>query len=124
MLALNRTYVRIWRPLVSDQSDHERRLGKSHSEPPSEPLILDPAAVANAAGLVHEVALLRAAIRCLAGPGNVGPHVRTLAELRHQIEALCTALKTQQALAGRDDDLSGDLARALEELGDELGVPR
>ena len=87
-------------------------------------LDLDMDAVAGAVGLDHEVALLRAAIRRLAAKKSVAPHVKTLAELRHQVEALCTALKTQHALDGRGDDLSADLARALEALGDELGVPR
>jgi len=88
------------------------------------PLRLDVAAVSQADGLVHEVRLLRAAIRRLADEEDATPHVKTLAELRHQVEALCTVLKTQHTLDGRGDDLSADLARALEELGDELGVPR
>lgn len=88
------------------------------------PFRLDTKAVAGAVGLAHEVSVLRAAIHYLAEEENAAPHVKTLAELRHQVEALCTALKTQQALDGRGDDLSADLARALEELGDELGVPR
>lgn len=90
----------------------------------TEPLDLKPEEVTGAVGLTHEVTLLRAAIRRLAGKKNAVPHVKTLAELRHQVEALCTALKTQRALADREDDLSADLARALEALGDELGVPR
>ena len=88
------------------------------------PFRLDPRAVAGVVGLGHEVALLRAAIRRLAAKKSAAPHVKTLAELRHQVEALCTALKTQHALDGRGDDLSADLARSLEALGDELGVPR
>ena len=88
------------------------------------PCHLDTKAVEGIVGLDHEVRVLRAAIRHLAGDENAAPHVRTLAELRHQVEALCTALKTQHALDGRGDDLSADLARALEELGDELGVAR
>ena len=91
---------------------------------PTPPFRLNSAAVAGAVGLGHEVTLLRAAIRHLAEAEDAAPHVKTLAELRHQVEALCTALKTQHALDGRGDTLSADLARALEELGDELGVPR
>lgn len=91
------------------------------------PLVLDLAAVTDAQGLKAEVALLRAAIRRLSQDGeDAGQHVRVLAELRHQVEALCTALKTQHALDDEQegDTLAADLARALEELGDELGVPR
>jgi len=90
----------------------------------TESIDLNPAAVAGVVGLAEEVTLLRAAIRRLAGKKNAAPHVKTLAELRHQVEALCTALKTQQTLADRGNDLSAELAHALEALGDELGVPR
>ncbi|MCC6175243.1 MAG: hypothetical protein IT305_08085 [Chloroflexi bacterium] len=69
--------------------------------------------------------MLRAAIRRLAEGGDAGRDVRILAELRHQVGALCTALKTQHDLQGSlADDLSTELARALEELGDTVGVPR
>ncbi len=75
--------------------------------------------------LVEEVALLRAAIRRLARGDEAAVDVKTLAELRHQIDTLCTALKTQHALDGRDADAASTaLARVLEELGDELGGPR
>lgn len=88
-------------------------------------LALDPAAVANVAGLAEEVALLRASIRRLARHDDAAEQVKVLAELRHQVEALCTALRTQQALAGHDGDTrAAELARALDALGDELGVPR
>lgn len=91
---------------------------------PRAALVLDPAAVAGVEGLAQEVALLRASIRQLAQNGDAADHVKVLAELRHQVEALCTALKTQQALDGHDGDaLAADLARALDELGDELGMP-
>ena len=90
-----------------------------------EPLRLDPAAVANVEGLEEEVALLRAAIRRLADDGDVAGHVKTLVELRLQIAALCTALKTQRALSGGEADaISAALARVLEELGNEVGVPQ
>jgi hypothetical protein len=70
--------------------------------------------------------LLRASIRRLARPdGDVGGQVKILAELRHQIAALCTALKTQQALEDRDGGgRAAELDQVLEELGDTLGVPR
>ena len=88
-------------------------------------LALDLQAVADVAGLEQEVALLRASIRRLANNGEAAGHVKVLAELRHQIEALCHALKTQQALAGHDGDArAAELAQVLEELGDQLGVPR
>ena len=95
--------------------------GGSGSAEPDPPLHLKPEAVAGAVGLGHEVTLLRAAIRHLVEEEHAAAHVKTLAELRHQVEALCRALKTQHALDGRGDDLSADLARALAELDDELG---
>ena len=99
-------------------------VGPAAAIEPDEPALdLNVDEVAGVVGLGHEVRLLRAAIRRLAAKESAAPHVKTLAELRHQVEALCTALKTQHALDGRDD-LSADLARALDELGDELGVPR
>jgi hypothetical protein len=88
-------------------------------------LTLDLAAVADVEGLAQEVALLRASIRRLAQPdAGTAEHVKVLAELRHQVEALCTALKTQQALEGNGDARAAELARVLDELGDQLGVPR
>jgi hypothetical protein len=88
-------------------------------------LVLDLKAVADVAGLEQEVAVLRASIRQLANNGDMATHVKVLAELRHQIEALCRALKTQQALEGHDgDERAAEMARVLEELGDELGVSR
>jgi len=82
--------------------------------------------VADVDGLAQEVALLRASIRRLAQPDRGAvEHVKVLAELRHQVEALCTALKTQQALEGHGGDArAAELARVLDELGDHLGVPR
>jgi chemotaxis protein histidine kinase CheA len=96
------------------------------TEARGKPFRLDVGAVANIEGLAQEVAVLRASIRQLAEPDtNTGEHVKILAELRHQVEALCRALKTQQALAGRESSTRADeLARVLDELGDELGVPR
>jgi len=86
---------------------------------------LDLAAVADVAGLAEEVALLRASIRQLAQHADAAERVKVLAEMRHQVEALCTALKTQQALDGRSGDArAAELAQALDALGDELGVPR
>ena len=88
-------------------------------------LALDLASVAGVAGLGEEVTLLRASIRRLAqADGKTVEHVKVLAELRHQIEALCTALKTQQALQESGEARAAELARALEALGDQLGVPR
>jgi hypothetical protein len=81
--------------------------------------------LAHVEGLAQEVALLRAAIHRLAGPGGeAAEQVKVLAELRHQVEALCTALKTQHALATSGDARAAELARALDELGDRLGVPQ
>ena len=89
------------------------------------PLVLDLATVAGAEGLSQEVALLRVAVRRLAANGHTAGEVKVLAELRHQVEALCRALKTQQSLNGREGDaLAAELAQVLEELGDGLGVPR
>ena len=86
---------------------------------------LDLEAVADVDGLAQEVALLRASIRRLARlDAETAEHVKVLAELRHQVEALCTVLKTQQALEGRGDARAAELARILDELGDQLGVPR
>jgi hypothetical protein len=88
-------------------------------------LDLDVKAVADVDGLEQEVAVLRASIRQLANNGEIGAHVKVLAELRHQIEALCRALKTQQSLTGHDGDArAAELRRVLEELGDQLGVSR
>ena len=87
-------------------------------------LRLDPA-TGSGLDLTHEVGLLRAAIRRLARDEEVATHVKTLAELHHQVDTLCTTLRTQHDLDGSDEDtVSAVLARTLEELGDELGVPR
>jgi hypothetical protein len=88
--------------------------------------VLDGAAVAGVEGLAEEIALLRVSIRALAKPEHdTAEHVKILAELRHQIATLCTALKTQRALLGRDGDaLTAEYVRVLDELGDDLGVPR
>ena len=116
-------------PKPRASTPRKARGGGPGSAEPGPPLHLKPEEVAGAVGLGHEVTLLRAAIRHLAEEEHAAAHVKTLAELRHQVEALCRALKTQHALDGRGDDLSADLARALAELddesGDELaGVPR
>ena len=88
-------------------------------------LVLDLHAVANAEGLTQEVALLRASIRQLAQDDVQADRVKVLAELRHQIATLCHALKTQQALAGQNGDTrAAELARVLDELGDDLEVAR
>ena len=87
------------------------------------PLGLDAATVLGAEGLTQEVALLRAAIRRLAMNDDAAEDVKILAELRHQVEALCRVLKTQHELDD-DDAAAADLAQALEALGDGLGVPR
>src|SRR3954453_12557588 len=74
---------------------------KRKARPPgkaTEPLVLDLAAVADVDGLVQEVTMLRAAIRRLVGKDGSANDVRVLAELRHQVEALCRALKTQKEL--------------------------
>lgn len=86
-------------------------------------LALDSAVDPDAAGLIHEVRLVRAAIRRLAGGDDAGD-MKMLAELRHQVAILCTALKTQRDLDGRGAEAaSADLAELLEELGDKIGVP-
>lgn len=88
-------------------------------------LALDSEAMNGVEGLADEVKLLRASIRRLAKPDDTTvEHVKVLAELRHQVEALCTALKTQQALDGNGEAQRAELARILDELGDHLGVPR
>lgn len=80
--------------------------------------------LAHIEGLAEEVRLLRAAIHQLArSKVKAAERVKILAELRHQVEALCTALKTQQALAASGDVRAAELAQALDELGDQLGVP-
>jgi hypothetical protein len=85
--------------------------------------MLNLAAVADVEGLEEEVAVLRASIRELAKIEDVAEHVKVLAELRHQIEALCTTLKTKDALAARaGSGRQQDLERILDELGDDLGV--
>lgn len=87
-------------------------------------LLLDLEAVAHVEGLAEEVAMLRASIRELAHPrGDLSEHVKILAELRHQVEALCSTLKAQQALESREGG-PADLNRTLDELGDRLGVSR
>jgi hypothetical protein len=95
---------------------------KAPTDQPSSKPVLDVAAVAGVEGLAEEVAILRASIRHLADGGEMAAHVKALAELRHQIEALCRVLKTQQSLAGRgDDERAAMIERVLEELGDKLG---
>jgi hypothetical protein len=102
-----------------------RGRGRQRAAPRRSALTLDLEAVANVDGLAQEVTLLRASIRRLAKPNaKTAEHVKVLAELRHQVEALCTALKTQQALEGHGDARAAELARVLDELGDQLGVPR
>jgi hypothetical protein len=87
-------------------------------------LMLDLEAVAHVEGLAEEVAMLRASIRELAHPrGDLSEHVKILAELRHQVEALCSTLKAQQALESREGG-PAELNRTLDELGDRLGVSR
>jgi hypothetical protein len=45
-------------------------------------------------------------------------------ELRQQVATLCAVLRTERALAPREEDaVSATLARALEELGDVLELP-
>lgn len=92
-------------------------------------LTLDLDAVAGVEGLAEEVAMLRASIRELVHPhGDLSEHVKILAELRHQVEALCSTLKAQQALEGERGRRGGiseaDVAETLDDLGDRLGVPR
>ena len=91
---------------------------------PASKLVLDLQAVADVDGLEEEVTVLRASIRHLAsGDGDVDSHVKVLAELRHQIEALCRALKTRQSLVGADgDERAAAMDRALEELDDRPEV--
>ena len=108
-------------------SSRTRRPARAASRPdrPAGALALDCAATADVAGLDQEVALLRAAIRRLAGGDDATDQVKALAELRHQIDTLCTALKTQRALSGDAADVvSKALAQVLEEIGDGMGVPK
>ena len=108
-------------------SPQTRRPARAANRParPAGALALDCTATVDVAGLDHEVALLRAAIRRLAGGEDAADQVKTLAELRHQIDTLCTALKTQRVLSGGDADVvSKALAQVLEELGDGMGVPK
>jgi hypothetical protein len=87
-------------------------------------LMLDLEAVAHVEGLAEEVAMLRASIRELAHPrGDLAEHVKILAELRHQVEALCSTLKAQQALESREGG-PAELNQTLDDLGDRLGVSR
>jgi hypothetical protein len=99
---------------------------RMQTERPAPRLLLDPRAVADVDGLAEEVALLRASIRQLAsGDEDVAVQIKVLAELRHQIEALGRALKTQRSLEGRDGGgQAAEMDRMLEELGDDLGVER
>ena len=95
------------------------------SERPPSKLPLDLQAVADAEGLAEEVTILRASIRYLTNGGEKAAHVKVLAELRHQIEALGRALKTQRSLEGRDGGgQAAEMDRMLEELGDKLEVER
>jgi hypothetical protein len=114
--------------IIDSSSRSTRTPGTKSSDKAAHPapkLVLDVGAVAGVEGLEQEVAVLRASIQRLANSDDMDVHVKVLAELRHQIEALCTALKTQQALAGRGRDArEAEMARVLEELGDELGVQR
>lgn len=93
---------------------------------PASKLVLDLQAVADVDGLEQEVTVLRASIRHLAsGEDGVDSHVKVLAELRHQIEALCRALKTRQSLVGADgDERAATMDRILEELDDQPEVER
>jgi hypothetical protein len=92
---------------------------------PVSKLHLDLQAVADADGLEQEIAVLRASIHQLANDDQIAAHVKVLAELRHQIETLCRALKTQQSLGGHDGSARvAELQQVLEELGDRLGVSR
>lgn len=112
-------------PAATSRARTRRTATPPASKPPASPLALDLAEVAGVDGLEQEVIVLRAAIRRLVKPDpQAAEHVKVLAELRHQIEALCTALKTQQALDGNGDARAAELARVLDELGDQLGVPR
>ena len=84
-------------------------------------LARDSATLVDATGLADEVALVRAAIRQLGDDDTVDERMKILAELRHQVETLCRALKTQRAL---DHDAgSTSLAEMLEELGNQMGLP-
>jgi hypothetical protein len=118
------------RPVTAPGDRPDRSAPKSgraaaKSKRPARKLILDPNAVADIDGLEQEVAVLRASIRQLATNGDMDVHVKVLAELRHQIEALCRALKTQQSLEGSDGDgRAAEMRRVLEELDDDLGVAR
>jgi hypothetical protein len=89
---------------------------------PALPPLVDPAEVA---GLVVEATILRSVIRRLAENGGVpAPMLKAWVELRQQVATLCAVLRTERALAPREEDaVSATLARALEELGDVLELP-
>jgi hypothetical protein len=112
-------------PAHAPASPAARKEQTKKDQAESRSLGLDLSAVAGVEGLAQEVGYLRAAIRQLATDDARAPNVKMLAELRHQVEALCRALRTQQSLAGHDGDvLAAELAQALDELGDGLGVPQ
>ena len=104
---------------------HQQQASKKPQKPAGAAgLLLDLEAVAHVEGLAEEVAMLRASIRELAHPrGDLSEHVKILAELRHQVEALCSTLKAQQALESREGG-PAELNQTLDELGDRLGVSR
>lgn len=111
---------------TTQQTETPGATSRALSDPPPSELVLDLQAVAGVDGLEEEVAVLRASIRHLASGGDkTAVHVKVLAELRHQIEALCRALKTRQSLLGADgDERAAALDRILEELDDRPEVER
>jgi hypothetical protein len=96
---------------------------RSADRPALEPA--QPVDPAEAAGLVVEATILRSVIRRLAENAGVpAPMLKAWAELRQQVATLCAVLRTERALAPREEDaVSATLARALEELGDEVELP-
>jgi hypothetical protein len=85
------------------------------------PASADPTEAPDAADLTAEVVLLRSAIRRLAAVETVPDRtLKGLAELRHQVEALCTTLRAQRALAPRPEDPAQlAVSQALERIGAE-----
>ncbi|MFN8525351.1 MAG: hypothetical protein U0821_19820 [Chloroflexota bacterium] len=66
--------------------------------------------------LTYETGLLREAIRCLAPRRTDSPDLKVFGELRHQVHALCTVIKTQHALAGRSAGAADLVEKAIDAL--------
>ncbi len=67
--------------------------------------------------LAAEIGLLRRAIQRLADHRGVADHLKILAELRHQVDSLCRALKTERDLTTPADE---ELDALGESVTDEI----